>query len=266
MRGGAVAEALGRQRDPGERRPQVPLDVVGEGLERGDVQDADGARAPPRGRPAAGARPAGRGTTGTRPGSCRCPSGRGSACAGRRRWPPSPAPGRAWAPRSSPRTRRGRRARRARADRRWARPRDREYRSAATIWYRCSFHDAGHRQREAPAWLRHGQPTMPCVRATLTTEGATPHTDAAPRGGMGTAPFPAVQSRDVSSAGCWWPNTHLNAGWPGCRPDRPDTTHLTAGWPGSSAGSPGYHAPHGWVAGIVGLRLRVRGPAAPVRR
>ena len=31
----------GRDRDPGERRAQVPLDVVGQGLERGDVQDPD---------------------------------------------------------------------------------------------------------------------------------------------------------------------------------------------------------------------------------
>ena len=38
-----LAEALGRVADPGERRPQVPLDVVGQGLERRDVEDADGA-------------------------------------------------------------------------------------------------------------------------------------------------------------------------------------------------------------------------------
>ena len=41
MRGGRLAEALRRQADPGQRRPQVALDVVGQGLERRDVQDAD---------------------------------------------------------------------------------------------------------------------------------------------------------------------------------------------------------------------------------
>ena len=36
-----VAESLGRQADAGQRRPQVALDVVGQRLERRDVQDAD---------------------------------------------------------------------------------------------------------------------------------------------------------------------------------------------------------------------------------
>jgi len=31
----------GRERDPGQRRPEVPLDVVGQGLERRDVEDPD---------------------------------------------------------------------------------------------------------------------------------------------------------------------------------------------------------------------------------
>ncbi len=36
-----VAQPRRRQGDPGERRPEVALDVVGQGLERRDVQDAD---------------------------------------------------------------------------------------------------------------------------------------------------------------------------------------------------------------------------------
>ena len=44
-----LAEAGGRERDPGERRAEVALDVVGEGLERADVQDADVARVLARG-------------------------------------------------------------------------------------------------------------------------------------------------------------------------------------------------------------------------
>ena len=39
-----LAQPLGRQADPGQRRPQVALDVVDQGLERRDVQDADRAR------------------------------------------------------------------------------------------------------------------------------------------------------------------------------------------------------------------------------
>ena len=41
------AEPLRGQRDPGQGRPQVPLDVVGQGLERADVQDPDRARRRP---------------------------------------------------------------------------------------------------------------------------------------------------------------------------------------------------------------------------
>ena len=39
-----LAEPLGRHGDAGQRRPQVPLDVVGQGLQRRDVQDANAAR------------------------------------------------------------------------------------------------------------------------------------------------------------------------------------------------------------------------------
>ena len=39
-----LAETLRREGDPGQRRAQVPFDVVGQGLERRDVQDADRAR------------------------------------------------------------------------------------------------------------------------------------------------------------------------------------------------------------------------------
>ena len=39
--GRLVAEPLGRQADAGERGTQVALDVVGQGLERGDVEDPD---------------------------------------------------------------------------------------------------------------------------------------------------------------------------------------------------------------------------------
>ena len=44
------AETLGGQADAGERRPKVALDVVRQGLERGDVQDADVAGGPSLGR------------------------------------------------------------------------------------------------------------------------------------------------------------------------------------------------------------------------
>ena len=131
-----LAQSRGRQGDAGERRAEVALDVVGQRLERRDVEDADagdrlparavggpaldsrrssrcpsssGARshsrapgAPPL-RPSPGAS-AGRGTTGTRPASCRCPSGRGSACRARRRSPPSPRPALRSARQTWPRT------------------------------------------------------------------------------------------------------------------------------------------------------------------
>ena len=41
MVGGPAAQSLRLLGDPGQRRPQVPLDVVGQRLERRDVQDAD---------------------------------------------------------------------------------------------------------------------------------------------------------------------------------------------------------------------------------
>ena len=50
MSGARLAEPGGRERDPGERRPEVALDVVGQRLERADVEDADAARVRLRGR------------------------------------------------------------------------------------------------------------------------------------------------------------------------------------------------------------------------
>ena len=127
-----VAQAGGLVGDAREGGAEVALDVVGQRLERADVEDPDGAGLLPRRGRARAAGPAGRGTTGTRPASCRCPSGRGSACAGPGRSRPSPRPGPAWAPRTSPRTRPAPRARRERGDRPtdrpWSRPRDAEYR------------------------------------------------------------------------------------------------------------------------------------------
>ena len=75
--GGSLAEPLGREADAGQRRPQVALDVVGQGLERRDVQDADVAGLAALRAAGSGRGRAGRGTTGTRPGSCRSPSARG---------------------------------------------------------------------------------------------------------------------------------------------------------------------------------------------
>ena len=75
--GHGLAEALGGERDAGQRGPQVALDVVGQRLERRDVQDADGAgRLAGRASGSGGSR-GGRGSTGRRPGSCHSPSGRG---------------------------------------------------------------------------------------------------------------------------------------------------------------------------------------------
>ena len=66
--------------------------------------------------------PGGPGTTGTRRGSCRCRWARGSACCAPRAIAAQPSGlGVAWGPRTSPRTRPARRARRVRADRRAAR-------------------------------------------------------------------------------------------------------------------------------------------------
>ena len=101
MCGGVRAEPLGRERDPVERRPEVALDVVGQRLERRDVQDADAARSCRAGAVASGGEPADRGTTGTRRGSCPSRSGRGSACGG----PPRSTPSRPSGPASAPRTR-----------------------------------------------------------------------------------------------------------------------------------------------------------------
>ena len=83
---GAAGDRDGRDRlaqplrllgDPGQRRPQVPLDVVGQRLERRDVQDADEAGLGARAFRASGAWPGGPAPTGTRRGSCHSPSARG---------------------------------------------------------------------------------------------------------------------------------------------------------------------------------------------
>ena len=143
-----VAELLRGQADAGQRRAQVAFHVVGQRLERGDVEDPDvaGVR---RGLPAGWGRGrGGRGRRGTRRGSCRCRSGRGSACARRGRWPPSRGTGPRSGPRSSPRTRPERRARRVRADRRrWSLPRTSEYR----VWtlFRPSVRYRGRRRPRA---------------------------------------------------------------------------------------------------------------------
>ena len=114
-----VAEPGRGQSDPGQWSPEVALDVVGQGLERADVQDADAAGVLLRGRwRGAGWRPDGPASTGRPRASCRCRSGRGSACGGRPRSPPSPRTGPGSARRTSSRTRPGRPARRAPADRR----------------------------------------------------------------------------------------------------------------------------------------------------
>ena len=129
------AQVLGRVADAGERRPQVAFHVVGQGLERGDVEDADVAWLAPLWRRA---RVLGEAVDGVEEG------GQGLAAPRRRvdervlatrdRGPALP-PGPGWAPRSSPRTTPGRRARTVRADRRrscW--PRTLEYRRTQPIW------------------------------------------------------------------------------------------------------------------------------------
>ncbi len=102
-----LAEALGREPDPGEGRPQVLLDVDGERSERRDVQDA----APLVRRAAADRSSGGRAPTGTPRASCPNRSARGSANAGRRRSPATPAPARRWASRTCSGTTLGRRGR-----------------------------------------------------------------------------------------------------------------------------------------------------------
>ena len=74
---GCVAEPLRREADAGQRRAQVALDVVGQGLERRDVQDADVAGLAALAAAGSGPGRGGRGRRGRRPGSCRSPSGRG---------------------------------------------------------------------------------------------------------------------------------------------------------------------------------------------
>ena len=98
------AEAFGGERDAGERRAQVLLDVDGERAQRRDVEHAAAV-----GLRRLGCRSrAGRSPRGTRRASCPSRSGRGSACGRRPRSPASPGPARPWARRSSSRTRPGR--------------------------------------------------------------------------------------------------------------------------------------------------------------
>ena len=84
--------------DPAQRRPQVALDVVGERLQRRDVDEPD-ARAQ-----LAASGPACRSPRGSWPGSCPTPSERRSARWRRPRSPPSRPPEPASAPRTTPRT------------------------------------------------------------------------------------------------------------------------------------------------------------------
>ena len=85
--------------DPRQRRPQVALDVVGERLQRRDVDEPH-----PGCRSCRLARRGGRSPRGSWRGSCRSRSGRRSACWRRSRSPSSHPPGRASAPRRRPRT------------------------------------------------------------------------------------------------------------------------------------------------------------------
>ena len=111
-------ETLCGQGDPGERRPEVPLDVVGQGLERRDVEHADETgRLARRHRARMGRQ------TIERPKERREGFPATGGCVDERmvrrwRWRPSRAPARRSALRSSPGTSHGRRARKARADRR----------------------------------------------------------------------------------------------------------------------------------------------------
>ncbi len=74
--GTSIPSCSRRAANADQRRPEVALDVVGERLERADVQHAH------RSSPPVAARSSGdRGTTGRPPGSCPSPSARGSACA-----------------------------------------------------------------------------------------------------------------------------------------------------------------------------------------
>ena len=81
------------RRDARQRRPQVLLDVDGQGPQRRDVEEP-GAPAVLR---RAARSSAGRCPTGRRPASCPSRWGPGSACGRRRRWPASPGPGPRWA-------------------------------------------------------------------------------------------------------------------------------------------------------------------------
>ena len=105
--------ALGRERDAGERRAQVLLDVDRERAQRRDVEDAAALAR----RAAAVRPPAGRSPTGTPRASCPSRSARGSACGRPPRSRPSPALGGGGRGERGRRTTRGRRGRRPRASR-----------------------------------------------------------------------------------------------------------------------------------------------------
>ena len=99
-RGERLAEPFGRERDAGERRAEVLLDVDGERAQRRDVEDA---AALSLGRDRRACR-AGRSRRGTRRASCPSRSERAGGCGHRPRSRASPAPARRWARRSSSRT------------------------------------------------------------------------------------------------------------------------------------------------------------------
>ena len=80
--------------DAAQRRAQVAVDVVGQRLQRRDVDEPDAPVAV-----GAARRPAGRSPTGTRRASCPSRSAPRSARARRTRSPATPGPGRAWAAR-----------------------------------------------------------------------------------------------------------------------------------------------------------------------
>ena len=89
--------------DTAQRRPEVAVDVVGQRLQRGHVDEAD----PPLVGPRLAGRPAGRSPTGTRRASCPTRSGPRSGRARRRRSPARPGPAPALGLRRRPGTSRG---------------------------------------------------------------------------------------------------------------------------------------------------------------
>ena len=106
-------QAGGGRPQPGQRGPEIALDVGGKGLERGDVQDPEALALGDR----PGRRPGGRWPTGTRPGSCPTRWARPPARPGPGRGRPRRRPGPGWARRRRPRTTLGSGPRTARARR-----------------------------------------------------------------------------------------------------------------------------------------------------